>query len=71
MTETEPRVYDRAIVKFNNGHGALLCNCCRVILATGNHHEDVEHYCVECRRITDVVDFRTILSVTFNRMVGD
>ena len=38
----------KAIIKFNNGNGALLCNKCRVIIATGFDHEDKEHYCKEC-----------------------
>ena len=45
----EPQVYERAIFKFNGGRGALLCNRCRVIVAAGNEHEDVEHYCDGCR----------------------
>jgi hypothetical protein len=43
--------YKRAIFKFNGGRGALLCNCCRIIVATGNGpHEDREHYCDECKK---------------------
>jgi hypothetical protein len=61
MAETEskryaPRVYNRAIVKFNNGLGALLCNRCYVIIATGRDHQDIEHYCDNCRRTTDAAD---------------
>jgi hypothetical protein len=41
-------IYKRAIFKFNNGNGALLCNRCQVIIATGNVHEDLDHYCGEC-----------------------
>lgn len=40
--------YNKALVKFNNGNGALLCNGCRVIIATGFDHEDKKHYCKEC-----------------------
>lgn len=40
--------YKHAIVKFNGGTGALLCNGCRVILAYGLRHKDVEHYCKDC-----------------------
>lgn len=59
MTEPhEPRRFRRAVVKFNNGNGALLCNRCRVIIATGSDHQDVEHYCDECGRITDAADHR-------------
>lgn len=36
-----------AIIKFNGGQGALLCNQCRRILATGFDHEDREHFCQE------------------------
>lgn len=56
MTEREPRVYRKAIVKFNGGNGALLCNRCWVIIAHGFDHEDVERYCVECRRDIDAAD---------------
>jgi hypothetical protein len=45
------KAYDRAIFKFNNGNGALLCNRCRIIIATGNEHEDIEHYCEACRSL--------------------
>jgi hypothetical protein len=49
-TVYKPIVYKRAVVKFNGGRGALLCNRCRIIVATGNGtHDDVEHYCVECK----------------------
>ena len=41
-------VYKHAIVKFNNGNGALLCNRCGVIVANGFRHEDRKHYCSEC-----------------------
>jgi hypothetical protein len=37
--------YRRAIVKWNGGRGALLCNRCGVILAVGFVHDDTEHYC--------------------------
>lgn len=40
--------YKKAIVKFNNGRGALLCNGCRIILKDGLNHPDKEHYCDEC-----------------------
>jgi hypothetical protein len=47
---TPKRRYLRAIVKFNNANGALLCNRCRIIMATGFEHADTEHYCCdECR----------------------
>lgn len=36
-----------AIIKFNGGNGALLCNRCRRILTTGFDHEDREHLCQE------------------------
>lgn len=40
--------YEKAIVKFNGGNGALLCNGCRVIITEGTKHEDREHYCTMC-----------------------
>jgi len=40
--------YKHAIVKFNNGNGALLCNTCRVIMEYGFDHEDTEHRCGQC-----------------------
>jgi hypothetical protein len=43
--EDKPLSYVRAIVKWNSGRGALLCNCCSKILAYGFEHEDKEHYC--------------------------
>lgn len=42
------RQYKNAVVKFNSGTGALLCNGCRVIVAYGFRHKDVEHYCSQC-----------------------
>lgn len=45
--------YKLAEVKFNGGRGALLCNTCRVIIATGMVHEDKEHFCEECRAKAD------------------
>lgn len=40
--------YQHAVVKFNSGTGALLCNGCSIILAYGFRHRDVEHYCKDC-----------------------
>jgi hypothetical protein len=40
--------YKHAIVKFNAGNGALLCNGCKIVIATGFAHEDREHYCDAC-----------------------
>lgn len=37
-----------AIVKFNGGRGALLCNGCHTILDTGFNHQDQEHFCEHC-----------------------
>lgn len=34
--------YERAIVKFNGGRGALLRNGCGSIIATGTDHVDCE-----------------------------
>lgn len=36
------------IEKFNGGRGALLCNGCNIIIATGFGHEDKEHFCPTC-----------------------
>jgi len=40
--------YKYAIVKFNARKGALCCNKCGKIVATGFAHEDREHYCEVC-----------------------
>ena len=40
--------YKNAIVKFNNGRGACLCNGCHVVLLYGFDHTDVKRYCAEC-----------------------
>jgi hypothetical protein len=37
-----------AIIKFNNGNGALLCNECHTIIALGTNHIDKEHFCPSC-----------------------
>jgi hypothetical protein len=37
-----------AIVKFNSGMGAVLCNNCRTIVKTGFRVEDKEHLCTKC-----------------------
>lgn len=42
------RVFTEAVVKFNNGKGALLCNKCATIIAHGFDHEDVPHLCENC-----------------------
>ena len=43
--------YTKAIYKFNNGNGALLCNRCSVIINVGNHErEDREHFCEKCKK---------------------
>ena len=36
---------EQAIIKFNNGAGALLCNKCHVIIATGFRFENKLHFC--------------------------
>ena len=41
-------MFKKAEVKFNDGQGALLCNSCQVIIATGFDHEDTYHYCENC-----------------------
>lgn len=40
--------YEHAIVKWNGGRGALLCNRCWIIVAQGFEHEDIEHFCATC-----------------------
>ena len=40
--------YTRAVVKFDGGNGACVCNQCGVILSYGFDHMDVERYCDEC-----------------------
>jgi len=53
----------KAIFKLNNGNGALLCNCCSVIIKTGSDFSDYEReamigdkelvpqFCKECKHI--------------------
>ena len=53
---------ERAIFKFNNGEGALLCSKCRVIIKTLKDMDDVEkhafhgdilllaQYCDKCKK---------------------
>ncbi len=36
--------YRTAIVKWNGGRGALLCNRCRTIIREGFEHADIEHF---------------------------
>ena len=50
--------YKHAIVKFNSGVGALLCNGCQIIIAYGFNHKDVPHYCEDCEREDDESDVR-------------
>jgi hypothetical protein len=39
----------KAIIKFNNGVGALLCNGCSTILKLGTDHDrTIEHLCAPC-----------------------
>lgn len=45
----EVKTPKNAIVKFNNGSGALLCNKCRIVIAYGFNHEDIIHHCDFCR----------------------
>lgn len=40
--------YQKAVVKFNNGRGACLCNRCNIILSYGTDHHDTERYCGDC-----------------------
>jgi len=39
----------KKVVKYNGGIGALLCNGCRIVIATGFNHEDKKHYCIKCK----------------------
>ena len=49
MTEhVLPRI---AIVKYNNGNGALLCNYCHAIIAYGYDHEDKIYVCEVCKEL--------------------
>ena len=45
MSEYTPH---NAVVKFNNGTGACLCNGCDVVLSYGFNHIDIERYCNDC-----------------------
>ena len=40
---------DHAIIKYNNGNGALLCNTCHDIIRYGFNHVDTIHYCDKCK----------------------
>lgn len=42
-----------AIIKFNSGVGALLCNKCSTIISTGFEHEDKIHLCDKCKEVED------------------
>lgn len=46
----------KKIVKYNGGIGALLCNECKVIIATGFIHDDKEHYCAKCKQAQNTVN---------------
>ena len=48
--------YRRAIVKYNGGEGALLCNGCLLVLNTGCQHEDKEYYCPQCEASREMKD---------------
>ncbi len=50
--------YRTAIVKWNGGRGALLCNRCRTIIREGFEHADIEHFCADCAGICRTGDFR-------------
>lgn len=45
--------YKQAIVKWNSGTGALLCNNCRIIIQYGFDHKDIVHLCEGCKRSSD------------------
>ena len=46
--KAKPVRYRYALVKWNGGMGALLCNDCLVIVAYGFDHKDKHHYCEGC-----------------------
>jgi hypothetical protein len=50
--------YRNAIVKWNGGRGALLCNRCRTIISEGFEHADVEHVCNDCSVVSGASHFR-------------
>lgn len=40
----------KAIIKFNSGNGALLCNNCNVIITLSTDHDKyIEHFCKKCK----------------------
>lgn len=41
--------FKKAVVKFNGGVGALLCNHCDIIIAHGFAHKDKIHLCESCK----------------------
>ena len=49
----KPVPYRYALVKFNGGLGALLCNGCLIIVAYGFDHKDKLHYCEGCDAYRD------------------
>lgn len=50
--------YEKAVVKFNGGKGALLCQVCNKVIATGMIHEDKEHLCDTCSWL-EIIHFLT------------
>lgn len=40
-----------AVIQFNNGNGALLCNNCNSIIDSGFDHEDKIYMCEDCKRM--------------------
>lgn len=57
--------FNKAIVKFNHGHGALLCNRCGHIIALGFSHKDKVHYCEECERRSERARPRPVIKGTW------
>lgn len=52
MEMINPHIPKYALVKFNGGRGALLCNKCSVIIRQDFDPmdiEDQEHFCVRCQ----------------------
>lgn len=45
-----------AIVKYNNGNGALLCNLCHAIIAHGFDHVDRKYVCADCKKSNEILD---------------
>lgn len=56
-----------AVIKFNGGRGALLCNGCSIIIAYGLDHADTRHFCDKCK----VKEALMTVRVAFLALVGE